>query len=203
MLASLGFEQLDPVLLLLRRFFNATRHQRQMETTADTLYMCVCTALLSWITHSHLVSLSVTKRRPVHFILNPGHVEYELGLITMVWTFSQPEQSSNLRPSSCRLRALTTRPPSPLVFCNDYLIFKRFSHDVIIRWWSRWVRWHKESRCCYFVIYRRRGRYIYHAVYSFSVIMFFIAINGISTISFCRPRQTHSSHLKRDYWFTM
>ena len=39
---------------------------------------CICTALLSWITHAHLVS--VTKRRPVHFILNPGHVEYEQGV---------------------------------------------------------------------------------------------------------------------------
>ena len=30
----------------------------------------ICTALLSWITHVHLVPLSVTKRSPVHFILN-------------------------------------------------------------------------------------------------------------------------------------
>ena len=26
--------------------------------------------------HAHLVPLSVTKHRPVHFTLNPGHVEY-------------------------------------------------------------------------------------------------------------------------------
>ena len=39
------------------------------------------TALLSWITYAHLVPLSVTKRHPVHFILNPGHVEYELGVL--------------------------------------------------------------------------------------------------------------------------
>ena len=34
---------------------------------------CICTALLSWITHAHLVPLSVTKRRPVHFRLNQRH----------------------------------------------------------------------------------------------------------------------------------
>ena len=45
-------------------------------------------------------------------ILNPGNVEYELGVL-MVWTFSQPERISNPWPSSCKLRALTTRPPSP------------------------------------------------------------------------------------------
>ena len=37
------------------------------------LCTCICTALLSWITLAHLVPLSVTKRCPVHFILNPGH----------------------------------------------------------------------------------------------------------------------------------
>ena len=40
---------------------------------------CICTALLSWITSAHLVPLSVTKHRTVHFILNLGHVEYEPG----------------------------------------------------------------------------------------------------------------------------
>ena len=33
--------------------------------------------------------LSDTKRLPVHFILNPGHVEYELGVL-MVWNFLDP-----------------------------------------------------------------------------------------------------------------
>ena len=37
-------------------------------------YACVCTALRSWITHAHLVPLSVTKCLPVHFKLNPGYV---------------------------------------------------------------------------------------------------------------------------------
>ena len=30
---------------------------------------------------ANLVPLSVTKRHPVHFILNPGQVEYELGVL--------------------------------------------------------------------------------------------------------------------------
>ena len=33
-------------------------------------------SLASMDHHAHLVSRSVTRRHPVHFILNPGHVEY-------------------------------------------------------------------------------------------------------------------------------
>ena len=55
------------VTVVVVRIFNATRHPRHKEAAT-----CICTALLSWITLAHLVPLSVTKRRPVHFILNPG-----------------------------------------------------------------------------------------------------------------------------------
>ena len=41
----------------------------------------ICTALLSWITHAPLMTQCVTKRLPDHFIFNPGHVEYELGVL--------------------------------------------------------------------------------------------------------------------------
>ena len=66
--------------LVVVRIFNATRH-RGTYRQRRLLCTCICTALLSWITHAHLVPLSVTKRRPVHFILNQGHVEYELGVL--------------------------------------------------------------------------------------------------------------------------
>ena len=55
------------------RIFNATRHPSHIEAAAIVMLV------LSWINHAHLVPLSVTKRRPDHFILNLGHVEYELG----------------------------------------------------------------------------------------------------------------------------
>ena len=45
--------------------------------------------------HAHL-ELSVIKRRPVHFILNPGHVEYELGVL-LVWKLSQRLNPSGIR----------------------------------------------------------------------------------------------------------
>ena len=57
--------------------FNATRNPWHIEAAAIVMYMHLYN--LAWITHALFVSLSVTKRRPVHFILNPGHVEYELG----------------------------------------------------------------------------------------------------------------------------
>ena len=31
--------------------------------------------------HARLALLSGTKRLPVHFILNPGNIEYELGIL--------------------------------------------------------------------------------------------------------------------------
>ena len=74
-----------------------TQRQRRLLCT------CICTALLSWIAHTHLVPLSVTKRLPVHFILNPGHVEYELGVL-MVWKLSRPDRDSNEIPLESRVR---------------------------------------------------------------------------------------------------
>ena len=62
--------------LLMPPGTRGTKRQRRLLRTC----ICIRTASLSWITHAHLVPLSVTKRRPVHFILNPGYDEYELGV---------------------------------------------------------------------------------------------------------------------------
>ena len=59
--------------------FNATRHHMHMEAVANVM-TCVCATLLSRITHANLVPLSVIKCNSIHFILSPGHVEYELGV---------------------------------------------------------------------------------------------------------------------------
>ena len=100
--------------IVVVRIFNATRHLRHIEAVPQRrlLCTCICTALISWIIHAHLVPLSVTKRCPVHFILNPGHVEYELGVL-MVWKLSRLERDSNLRYPAWKSSALTTRPSSP------------------------------------------------------------------------------------------
>ena len=90
---------------------NRTRHLRHVEAATNVLSTCVCTALLSWITHEHLVPLSVTKRHTVHFILKPGHVEYKLGIL-IVWKISWPERGSNPRPSAYKSRALTASQPA-------------------------------------------------------------------------------------------
>ena len=58
------------------RIFNATRHPRHIEAAAIIMYLY----LYSLAFMDHPCTLGVTKRRPVHFILNPGHVEYELGV---------------------------------------------------------------------------------------------------------------------------
>ena len=58
------------IYIVVVRIFNATRQPRHIEGAAIVML------------------LSVTKRRPVHFILNPGHVEYELG-VQIVWKFSR------------------------------------------------------------------------------------------------------------------
>ena len=69
--------------------FNTARHLRHMKAVGNMSCTCICTALLSWIIPAHLVPLSITKHIPVHFILNPGQAEYELGVL-MVWKFSWP-----------------------------------------------------------------------------------------------------------------
>ena len=56
-------------------FFKATRHPRHIEAAAIAMMYMYLYSL------AHLVPLSVTKCHPVHFILNPGHVEYELGVL--------------------------------------------------------------------------------------------------------------------------
>ena len=61
--------------------------------------------------HTWCHCLSPTACLPVHFILNPGHVEYELGVLT-VWKLSQPEQVWNPWYPAWKSSALTTRPHS-------------------------------------------------------------------------------------------
>ena len=102
------------ILLLLCRFLTLPGTRGTWRQRRLLWCTCICTALLSWITHAHLVPLSVTKRRPVHFILNPGNVEYELGVL-MIWKLSRPQRDSNPRYPAWKSSALTTRPPSPLL----------------------------------------------------------------------------------------
>ena len=75
-----------------------------------------------------MVPLSVIKRHPVHFILNPGHAEYELGIL-MVWKLSRPEQDSNPKYPAWKSSALTTRPPSPRWAYSWAQLFK--ANDVV------------------------------------------------------------------------
>ena len=57
---------------------------------------------------------AVCDQGPIYpFILNPGHIKYELAVL-MVWKFSRPEHDSNPWPSTCKTRTLTIRPYSPL-----------------------------------------------------------------------------------------
>ena len=77
--------QLNSCLLLLCTFLTlpdtrGTWRPRRM------LCICVSAALFSWFTHADLVPL-VTKRLTVHFMFDPGHVEYALGVL-MGWKFS-------------------------------------------------------------------------------------------------------------------
>ena len=89
---------------------NATRH---MEVAAIVMYMYLC-SLAFMIFHGlpmHTWCRCVTKRRPVHFILNPGHVEYELGVL-MVWKLSRPERDANPRYPAWKSSTLTTGHPA-------------------------------------------------------------------------------------------
>ena len=64
--------------------------------------------LLSSVARAHTRCCSVTKRLPVHFILNPGHGEYDL------LTFPRPKQVLSPQYQTCKSKVLTTGPPSPL-----------------------------------------------------------------------------------------
>ena len=104
-----------------------------MEAGTTVLQICICAALLSWISHAHLVPLSVTKHLPLHFIQNPEHIKYELEVLT-VWNFCQPVQDLNPQPSTCKLSALTTRPPSTQTTNlekNSYAVM--FEHEIIFK----------------------------------------------------------------------
>ena len=52
---------------------------KHMDAAENVLCSYVCIALFSCITYAYFVTLSVTKRLPVHFIIT-GHLEYELVL---------------------------------------------------------------------------------------------------------------------------
>ena len=76
--------------------FNATRHPRYIEAAVIVTYMYLYS--LAYMDHPCTLGAAVTKRRPVHFILNPRHVEYELGVL-MVQKLSLPERDSNPHPA--------------------------------------------------------------------------------------------------------
>ena len=65
--------------IVVVRIFNATRHPRHIEAAAIVMYMYLYS--LAFMDDPCTLGAAVTKRRPVHFILNPGHVEYELGVL--------------------------------------------------------------------------------------------------------------------------
>ena len=117
---------LYPRLLLLCGFLTLPR-TRGTWRQRRLLCTCICTTLLSWITHAHLVPLCVTKRRLVHIILDPGYVEYELDVL-MVWKLSRPKRDSNPRYPAWKSSALTTWPPSP--HTQDCLTLSSLANEV-------------------------------------------------------------------------
>ena len=62
---------------------NATRHPRHMEAAAIVMYMYLYS--VAFMDHPCTLGAAVCHQAPppVHFILNPGHVEYELGVLMM------------------------------------------------------------------------------------------------------------------------
>ena len=57
------------------QIFNATGHLRHIEAAAIVMYMYLYS--LAFMDHPCTLGAAVChKCRPVHFILNPGHVEY-------------------------------------------------------------------------------------------------------------------------------
>ena len=62
------------VVVIVVRIVKATRHPRHIEAAAIAMmYMYLYS--LAFMDHPCTLGAAVTKRRPVHFILNPGHVE--------------------------------------------------------------------------------------------------------------------------------
>ena len=68
--------------------------------------------------------MSVTKRRPVHFMLKPGHVEYELGVL-IVLNCLDPNPSG-IRTSDILLESRVRQPLSMNV--RDRL-YNKLGHD--------------------------------------------------------------------------
>ena len=97
-------------VVVVVQIFNATRHPRHVEVAAIVMYMYLYS--ITFMDPPCTVCAAVTKRRPVPFIPNLGHLEYELGVL-MVWKFSRPERESNPWYSAWKSSALTTWPPSP------------------------------------------------------------------------------------------
>ena len=68
------------VVVVVVRIFNATMHPMHMEAAAIDMYMYLYS--LAFMDHPCTLGAAVChQRRPVHFILNPGHVEYELSVL--------------------------------------------------------------------------------------------------------------------------
>ena len=104
------------------QIFNATRHHRHIDA-AELLCTCICTALLSWISHAQLVPLSDTKRRPVHFILNSEHIEWGRrtnGLIT-VSTRAGFEATTSRLKVECTNHPATQSTTEPMSTNNSTL----------------------------------------------------------------------------------
>ena len=59
--------------------FNTTRHLRHMEAVVIVMYMYLYS--LAFMGHLCTLGAAVTRRCPVPFVLNPGHVEYELSVL--------------------------------------------------------------------------------------------------------------------------
>ena len=94
--------------------------------------------LYSFAFMDHPCTLGAAVYHPVHFILNPGHVEYELGVL-MVWKLSRPERDSNPRYPAWKSSALTTRHPAhyhcdafPLLYIYRLACWIKYSADGIL-----------------------------------------------------------------------
>ena len=81
--------------ILIVQIFNATRHPRHIEAAAIVMYMYLYS--LAFMDHPCTLGATVCHQvppSPLYTQLNPGHVEYELGVL-MIWKLSWPEQDSN------------------------------------------------------------------------------------------------------------
>ena len=119
------------------RIFNATMHTRHIQGAAIGMYIYLYSR--AFMDHPCILGAAVHQAPPGEYELNPGHVEYELGVL-MVWKLSRPEQGSNTPYPAWKSSALTTRPPSPLLDSGAvyaYIWNANFDHSVIHLWGLR------------------------------------------------------------------